>query len=492
MRSLLALAACSLLSIIPAACSSESNGGAPAPPPAIDAGQEDAPAPEPEPPADNPLVIELGEVQAGAETTFEIPKGALGFNITAEGTAADLDPERPFGIQRITAPDGNVVHDNFTPKGGTVPTSLAFFDAIASASVPQSENAPTDLAGTWKVRFGVSGSIAKLKLKGRVRVQSSGDGAFHGGQLDLVVHLPEGLMIGDQVVDAAKPADDPGIADRLDLFFTMTSELLGIARGNVSFQKEDRSYRELDGYDAFLRGFAVSKGEKDGTQALHILLTNQLTMDGQPYAAGLSGGIPGAATTFGRGVSGVILKTSDFGEQDAVNLLHEVGHFFGLNHTTELDGGDADPLSDTPVCEKISRFPEDLMQCPDRTNVMFAAGALEGPVTLSPSQKRVYRGSPVYRAFTPRSGGSTMSLARSTPPSIERRFRISGSNVLSPVERELSFGFCGLNALDANGLVKRHGRDAAIAQLRAAAADPDLVPYIRGRANLALKALGAL
>ncbi|MDF2698174.1 MAG: hypothetical protein K0S65_6557, partial [Labilithrix sp.] len=48
-----------------------------------------------------------------------------------------------------------------------------------------------------------------------------------------------------------------------------------------------------------------------------------------------------------------------------------------------------------------------------------------------------------------------------------------------------------LNKLDAQGLVKRHGHAQALTELRAAAADTDLAPYIRGRANLALKALGA-
>lgn len=81
--------------------------------------------------------------------------------------------------------------------------------------------------------------------------------------------------------------------------------------------------------------------------------------------------------------------------------------------------------------------------------------------------------------------------ARPSAPSFTRTFRVSGSDRLSPVERELSSGFCGLNALDTSGMVARHGRDQAIVQLTAAAADADLAPYIRGRAELALRALGA-
>ncbi len=493
MRSLLALAACSLLAIVPACGSEQTTGGQLAPPPPeTTAGEQPEEAPvETKPSVLDPLVIDLGEVQAGTDATFEIPDGALGFNITAEGKLADFDQERPFGIQRITAPGGTVVHDDFTPKGGTNPTSYASFDVIAAASVPQGEGVPKKLAGKWKVRFGVYGGSAKPKLKGKVRVQSSGDGAFHGGQLDLHIHVPEGLQIGNRTVNAAKAANDPDLKERVETFFALTSELLGIEKGTVSFHKEVASYQELDGVEELLKGFAISKGETDGTQALHVLMTNLIADNGQPFAAGIAPGIPGAATIFGRSVSGIIVTTSESAEQDVLTMLHEAGHFFGLNHTTEFDGQSSDPLSDTPVCENISMNPNDLIKCPDRTNVMFAAGAIDGPVTLSPTQKRVYRGSPIYRAFTADGGGSTMAFhAPSAPRAIKRTFRLSGSTALSPVERDLSFGFCGLNPLDTSGLVKRHGRDAAITQLRAAATDPDLVPYIRGRANLALKKLG--
>lgn len=492
MRSLLVLAACSLLAVAPA-CTQKKiivenappAGGAPV------EEEEQPPEEDPKPTASDPLVLDLGDVQAGTDVKFEIPEGALGFNIIAEGKSADFDPERPFGIQRITAPDGTVVHDNFTPKGGSNPTSYASFDVIASASVPQGQGVPKDLAGTWKVRFGVYGSAgSKPKLKGKVRVQSSGDGVFHGGQLDLQIHVPDGLKIGNRTIDASKAASDPAIKERIDTFFALTTQLLGIEKGEVTFREEDRAYQELESIEEVLQGFAISNGQKDGTQALHILMTNLIAQDGQAFAAGISPGIPGAATIFGRGVSGIIVTTSESPDQDVLTMLHEAGHFFGLNHTTEFDGQSSDPLDDTPACETISRNPNDLFNCPDRTNVMFAAGAIDGPVTLSATQKRVYRGSPIYRAFT--AGGSTMSFVPPSPaPSIKRTFRVSGSTVLSPVERELSSGFCGLNALDVDGLVKRHGRADAITQLRAAAADPDLVPFIRGRANLALHELGA-
>ncbi len=76
---------------------------------------------------------------------------------------------------------------------------------------------------------------------------------------------------------------------------------------------------------------------------------------------------------------------------DAVTILHEMGHFVGLMHSTDHDGTE-DLLEDTPVCaEKAKR-------CADEDNLM----ALDAPAfrpLVSPSQVRIVRGSPIYRAL---------------------------------------------------------------------------------------------
>lgn len=460
---------------------------------------DEAPAEEPDagpeaaaPNASDPLVLDLGEVDVGVDVPFEIPAGALGFNIVMEGEIADFDQDRPYGIERITDPKGKVVHDDFTPAGGTKATSTAAFDTIAAASVPQSEAVAAPLpAGTWKVRFGVQNdATAKPKVHAKVRVQSSGDGAFHGGKLDLHLHVPAGLSIEGVTIDPAKAATTSQVKARVDLFFQLTTQLLGIERGEVVFHTEKVALADLDGQE-LLKGFAVSDSADDGKQALHVLLTNSISQDGQPIAAGISPGIPGAATVYGRAVSGIIVASVATAEQDVLTMLHEAGHFFGLNHTTEFDGQSSDPLADTPACSGIAGG--NIESCPDRANVMFAAGAIDGPVTLSPTQKRVYRGSPIYKAFNA-AAKQTLSRRPLAPASIDlstirRRFSVSG-RPLSAVERDLSLGYCGLTPLDPQGLVARYGEAAAVAQLQTAANDPDLSPIIRGRARVSLTKLG--
>ncbi len=446
--------------------------------------EEEAP-PEETPKPTDPLVVDLGTVDSGVDVPFEIPAGALGFNIIMEGQAVDFDPQAPFGIERITDPTGKVVHQAYGPVGGTKSTSTASFDVIAAASVPQSEVVPTKIpAGKWKVRFGVQGDpTAKPKVRAKVRVQATPDGVFHGGTLDLHIHVPQTVTIGSAEIDHTDACSDPRIKERVETFFALTKQLLGITKGTVKCSGASSGLAELDDNE-IIDGFAISGGEKEGTPVLHVLITNAIRIEGQPVAQGISPGIPGAANLFGRGVSGIIVSPTGFVDEDVLVMLHEAGHFIGLNHTTEFDGQSSDPLSDTPVCDDISH--SNLGACPDRSNVMFAAGAISGPVNLSPTQKRVYRGSPIYKAFatgTPQT--QSLPLVPAVPFQAKRHFRISGGP-LSPAERELSTGFCGLNPIDHDGLAQRYG----IEQLKAAAKDADLAPYIRGRANVALKRLG--
>lgn len=443
---------------------------------------EEEPAP-PAPQSTEPLVVDLGVVQVGVDVPFDVPEGALGFNVVVEGRPGEFDFSRPFGIQRITDPNGKVVHDRFMPVGGTKSTSTAAFDTIAAASVPQSEAAASVPAGEWKVRFGVENdTTARPRLTGKVRIQSSGDGVFHGGKLSLHVHIPTGLRINGSTVDPSKAASHLGVKTRVDDFFLVLKELVGIDRGDVVFEPEPASLAEVAD-EEILEGFAVSSGAKDGAQELHVLFTNEISQGGQPVAHGIAPGIPGAANLFGRGVSGIIVATIASSDEDVLTMVHEMGHFIGLNHTTEFDGDSSDPLKDTPACTSIATG--QLESCPDRANIMFPAGAIDGPIALSPTQKRVYRGSPVYTAFLEGTQKTQSLVTPRAVPSGKRSFRISGS-VLSPAERELSLGFCGLTPIDAQGLLRRHGEGA----LRAAASDLDLSPIIRGRANVALAKLG--
>src|SRR6185369_4395375 len=146
--------------------------------------------------------------------------------------------------------------------------------------------------------------------------------------------------------------------------------------------------------ETLMAAASVSKGLPEDT-AIHILLTNDL-LDHEYL--GYSPGIPGAPWTTGTPLSGImaaLYEDSDVAT-DGYTWLHEMGHFVGLQHTSEIDGTTFDPLSDTPECSGARTA-----ACGDQFNLMTTgswpdSGGLP-PVTAG--QQLVFRGSPIYDAF---------------------------------------------------------------------------------------------
>ncbi len=140
--------------------------------------------------------------------------------------------------------------------------------------------------------------------------------------------------------------------------------------------------------------------------ALHVMLTNVIALQPGSQTSdtwGVAAAVGGSAGRSGTGLSGVALGISPMfsAAGDALTLLHEAGHFMGLSHTTEMIPGYFDPLSDTPQCVNVTH--QNFRECPDGRDLMFALyyGASNGGqgVYLSPSQRRVLHGAPVYRPY---------------------------------------------------------------------------------------------
>lgn len=484
--------------------------------PKRDAGGEEPDATPPLRDVTTPTTIDLGSVAEGQEVTFTVPPNALGFNIVVESIAPNGSVS---GVDRITSPSGEVVHDHFTPQGGNHATSTADWGPIASASVPQSEakSANPPAPGVWKVRFGGGGPMptpppldagtgdagptdagpleGPATLKAKVTVQIGSPSGFVGGRLDLRVYIPKGLKLDNAILDSENAKTNAGVERRIDTFFSALARHTGIERGEVTFHGVGSELEYIDDFELLADGFAVSKTRPNGEQALHLLLTNGIDFGDGMGAWGIAPGIPGAHTRTGTPMSGIILAVDDTpAVGDGLTILHEAGHFFGLNHTTELTGENSDPLSDTPRCDGISiEDPLSLKACPDKMNVMFPTfyGTAGASIDVSEAQKRVYRGSPIYKAYkTPLTG--TMAYRPWIAKPIHDFTLTKSGRALTPTESWLSSGLCGHAShakLDPNALVKKHGRDAAIAELTKAANDADLPGVMRRKAAGTLRLL---
>jgi hypothetical protein len=258
----------------------------------------------------------------------------------------------------------------------------------------------------------------------------------------------------------------------------------------VTFHEAPSHLTFVGSGEQLVDGFSASQGQKDD-QRLHVLLTNAIDFGGGQAAWGIAPGIPGAVGRAGTSMSGIILAVGDTpATGDGLTIVHEAGHFIGLNHTTELADGFADPLSDTPKCDGISiDDPSTIVACPDKRNIMFPSFYGSGAsFQISHAQIRIYRGAPIYRAYADGAlGGATMGTTSQTArpgalSALSARTTFSKSGrALTPTESWLLWTSCPHSHVDARAVFARRGAEG-LAELRAIAADADLPSMLRRRA----------
>ncbi len=292
--------------------------------------------------------------------------------------------------------------------------------------------------------------------EGQYTLTVRGINAFTGNNLSedikVLIYTPEekpadtcGIRIDFLVDDAALGAETFAAAveriyEKVDLNFRQ----IGIKVENYQTYRVNMQSSDInlgDGSAVSIVDDVLDKTLPIGAardNAVHVMLVRRIGGSDNPTfdPAGYSMGLPGPYAP-DRDTSAVMVSTELYSDGSgsldadglASSLTHEIGHFLGLYHTSERNGSDHDPISDTPECE--SEF-----TCTDefRRNIMTSSFWLQGgPPSFrnrfTEAQGKVMRGHPLCKP---------MSVNVVAPPIEECTLECTAPNTCAVINARMS------------------------------------------------------
>jgi hypothetical protein len=357
-------------------------------------------------------VLALGTHKVGDKLPFDVPPGTGSVTIVHQAQIANLT--LTFRGQQIdnsavplfvSLPDGGVVYDdnvtingsadggteyfnNYAFFGGSTPSTAAFTFPNTTASLDA--GVP---AGTWSF---VVNDFARECLT----TPGCTDGASDTNSYDMSVllrPLPPGFPAAAQNLDvsfyivadmntlagqpftAANAATDPSVQQMVRTYKGLIgNNSSGITVRNVNFfdvTAADRarfgtniSANDTGPCDELNQMFLLSGAHPGNTVNIFLAQSLRFSAQGGGTIVGIDGTIPGPSSLNGTVHSGAVVSAADLfaanqtcapggfniaacgPDRVAYIAAHETGHFLGLFHTTEQNGSDFDPLSDTGKC----------------------------------------------------------------------------------------------------------------------------------------------
>lgn len=209
-----------------------------------------------------------------------------------------------------------------------------------------------------------------------------------GRRLELVIYL-----VGVPGLSPERAPLDPHLQEVLFRLRQLFARF-GVERIEVRFDELDE---EATRQHAVVRDTAqiqelTALGRYDGVDprrlnAIHLFMVEDMLLEDNPGLVGYSAGLPGAVGLAGNRGQGLVFSSTELGENNLVIttlIAHELGHYLGLRHTSEvylgLEAsvsrefdeaiGLEDPILETPSCPQILEI---LRECPDAKNLMFPA-----------------------------------------------------------------------------------------------------------------------
>ena len=338
---------------------------------------------------------------------FVVPEGATSFVLSAfhDGSTTTLSS--------LEAPSGRS-HDLLLGTLGEFhPAARANLDGfpvdVDRIMVPPSPNHADMLeTGRWEARGDTTGAKFCLSL-------AVSDGP--GTAVDLTVYLVgiEGLTSEN----ASRHGSLQRVFDKVDEIFGEVGlrldreDIRYVDMNDMEASVRFSILRSFDSFQELLRTSSTRSSSVDDALRLNVFLIRGFGGDLPTGLLGVASGAPGAAGVNGTSDSGIVFGIEDFlgvyveetDETAAFDgnvflgevMAHELGHFLGLFHTTEIQGGN-DPLSDTPACAlaTVTTY-EGLWDCPDVHNLMFPLAVSGSGTELSPGQVQTMQYNPLLR-----------------------------------------------------------------------------------------------
>ncbi len=257
---------------------------------------------------------------------------------------------------KITSPSGTVVFD----FDADVNTNLQRpTDGLYTMLVPNNPEVAME-SGTWTVEWYGGDADYNAPVTAAIKGAPSSANALN---LNL-------FFVGTGDITAESAPNDTDFQAMLSNVETVF-QTAGISLG-------DKNYIEITGADAeklsqveladgeLAELFAHAAGQTNN--AMNLFFVADLTdANSSATQLGQAGGVPGPPGIHGTGNSGMVinmanvLAAKDAGDaamlaeataQVEIITAHETGHYLGLYHTSEKDGGSHDHLSDTAECLK--------------------------------------------------------------------------------------------------------------------------------------------
>lgn len=287
-------------------------------------------------PSESEVLIERVVSRADGETVYDA------FAMPSPG-----DPAPAWGIAPVTIRElVTLMH----PNGPRSPPSRRGFDVFLSATAP----GPSE----------------------RVILQRTGEGAV----LDLDLYLAGGN--GWTSRDGLPPRVLAGDIEDLRAMLAPIGIAIGEVRVHDVVGGLRRRFEMLEGEEGLLAVppdlpelYRLSAGAN--RPSVNVFFVRFIE-----NALGIASGIPGPHAMHGTGASGVAIAADLVPPGDmAAVLAHEIGHFCGLFHSSELDGAVHEPLTDTEECRADRDVDGDGFLIPEECagtgaeNLMFWAGS---------------------------------------------------------------------------------------------------------------------